>query len=617
MVFYTERTLLWLEAFKQFYQRKSMKTTTTRIKHGTKITVLNHVTVEIGDSGIITVFGEELQDWKDNDFDLIKGTLISLKQTPISDSYSTSLPSTSTPCSTSPAQTQEDIFISQSKEIDIGEDSIIFFLGNDTIPNTQTDTDDPIPEPLSQSLIQPTVIPETQPDIKEPLPQNEPQPATVKLSNKSPTQTESTSKPENTGITQELQSENKKLRTRIISLEKRLEEKSVEHSRQIIQLNAKLQDLHYRLEAADKKSEDDIKMAKQLHEQEMRDIATKLECYELNEKWQITTIQGLKADLATQHRKNVALIERFQQMGCHDFNQSLPQSMTPPTVIPKGRPTSKTRTSKTSVTKNTSLPVINTPPNSASKGLPTHDKQGISPTTNKRPSNKAAKVAPKNPPKPTPREFNNGHKQLPTSVHIMYSSNGKKLAGIMNARSKGKSMKVTSSVYSGANIEYATRVIQQGDIGRSTDHKFLGFGTNNVKDDSAQTIIYELKNLAMTAKNQHPTSKITLCGLHHRGDHAKPQEVKQMNIKIDHVNGEMESFAMKKGFHFININRINDSTSQNPNMNILFNDKLHFNHTGRTRLVDAMLSIINSTHNSYADAARIGNPHYTRTGLKL
>ncbi|CAH1790224.1 unnamed protein product, partial [Owenia fusiformis] len=279
LVFYTERTLLWLEAFKQFYQRKGMKATTARLKHGTKITVSDYVTVEVSDSGIITVFGEELQDWRDNDFDLIKGTLVSLKITSTPDSYSTSLPSTSTPCNTHssgtlPAQTQEDIFISQSEEIDTGEDSIIFFLGNDTIPNTQADSGESAQISQSQSLIQPTVIPETQLDTQKPLSQNASQPATgsLHLSNISPTQTESTSKPDTPSITSELQCENKKLRTRIISLEKRLEEESIEHSQHITQLNAKLQDLHYRLQSADKKKEDEIQMAKQLHEQETRDL---------------------------------------------------------------------------------------------------------------------------------------------------------------------------------------------------------------------------------------------------------------------------------------------------------------------------------------------------------
>ncbi|CAH1803385.1 unnamed protein product, partial [Owenia fusiformis] len=165
-------------------------------------------------------------------------------------------------------------------------------------------------------------------------------------------------------------------------------------------------DLHYRLQSADKKKEDEIQMAKQLHEQETRDLASKLECYESNEKWQITTIQGLKADLATQHRKNVALIERFQQMGCHDFDQSLPQSMSPPTISQKGQTTSKTSIPKRFVNKNP-----------ATKRFPTHDNEGISASTAKRPvtqpPNRPPKVPSRSPPKPSPRKYINSSKQLP------------------------------------------------------------------------------------------------------------------------------------------------------------------------------------------------------------
>ncbi|CAH1794263.1 unnamed protein product [Owenia fusiformis] len=327
-----------------------MTSTSKRLEHSTRISIQDYISMDVSDSGVITISGEELEDWRENDFYLIKGTIASLG-TP---NHLNAPTSSSTPNGYE-TSTQNDMFSELdtpnstdiANDIDIGEDSIIFFLNRDThtiVQNTQTDVEQP---GISQSILQPTTIPETQQDPELIQPQqheqitSQPEEGELLLSAITPTQanppptSEKSEPPKTSNIANpspnlEIQNQNKKLRSRVISLEKQLEEVNAKYTQHFSDLNARLNDLQSRLNASDKQREDDTTANKLLHNEEIRDISTKLELYEQNEKHHITTIQGLKADLSTQHRKNTVLVQKLQNMGCDIFNNSLPQSMTPP-----------------------------------------------------------------------------------------------------------------------------------------------------------------------------------------------------------------------------------------------------------------------------------------------
>ncbi|CAH1774411.1 unnamed protein product [Owenia fusiformis] len=573
LCFYTERPYLWIDALTAFYRNKGMKASTARQTNGTTVTVADHVTIEVNDSGVIGVTGDALEDWRENDFQLIKGTIAPLIPMPVSTPSRIDPPSSSsTPLTTRsmdyqsqdiipPTQsqsipsenitvitdTQEPSIGPNTSAIDMEDSQMLFSNMSSTLSGSDPD--------MSQSLLRPNhnkttdetvetiTLKDTQPSSND-LNTTPSQPTTGDL-HMTETQTDTPEPPSPPPVlchcakapTISYEGENKKLRSKII------------------QQAAKIDDLLQRVEVNELQRKDEAEKQQLLFDSRVRDLGNELSTVRNELRIKEKEFSGLQADLKTTFNKNLVLMAKLEKHEKQRHNASLPQSL--------NENSTKTTAKQQSATKQ-------------QKAIPT-PKRPITPPSTTSPATKVQGKA-SSPPPPPP----------PPTVHIMYSSNGKKLAGIM--KGKESRIKVTSSVYSGARVEDATHVIQNGDIPTSTDYKILGFGTNNVQTDTPQEIIYGLKNLIQTARNRHKTSKLILAGLHHRGDSNSDEQIYKMNRNIDQINCAMEAFCHQQHVGFIDINKINRSTANHPNFSVLFGDRLHFNFRGRDSMVNAMIS---------------------------
>ncbi|CAH1784488.1 unnamed protein product [Owenia fusiformis] len=379
----------------------------------------------------------------------------------------------------------------------------------------------------------------------------------------------------------ELNVQNKKLRARLIKLEAKNEVIEAKYHTEIIAKNAKITDLMTRLATCQKQCHDDMKIVTDTHQIRVNELENEIQSSK--DKLSVLTkeLDGAKVDNETLYRKVQLLTTQLKSMPSKSEDE----------VISCSQPQS--------ISRNTSSPDSN----SAEKG---------------KSKTKHVELEKKSTSKPKPvvndSKFSGHQRDTTPTVHLMYSSNGKKMAGTMRAFSNNK-VKVTASVYSGGNIQMATNVIRQGDIAKSTDYKIIGFGTNNIKSDNPTDIVYELKNLVQTARSHHPSSKLILCGIHHRCDSDDNSHIYMMNNDIDYINAQMAEFCRNQKVDFIDINSINRSTARNPNFSVLYNDGLHFNTRGRNILAIAMLEIIKqNSGKTYANiiASRRAATHNTR-----
>ncbi|CAH1775440.1 unnamed protein product [Owenia fusiformis] len=281
-----------------------------------------------------------------------------------------------------------------------------------------------------------------------------------------------------------------------------MEDLDSQYNQEIKLKSAKMVDLENRLKVSDQQRKDEAEAFTILHAQDTKDLERQIN--ELKAELSDTSkkLHGAIVDNKTLYHKVRSLTEKLQTDN-HPISCSIPQSIQPepahslpstprPTRGPAGssRPPTRPFSRPPAAHKGAST-------SKSSKPIPPH-KKGTSKT-----------------------------------VHIMYSSNGKGLAGVM--MSKDKAISATSSVYSGGKIETGTHSLEKGDIKESTDFKFIGLGTNNIPTDHPQDMVYELKNLMQTAKNKHPRSKLVLCGIHHRGDSHDSRTRDIWNSKIGNL----------------------------------------------------------------------------------
>ncbi|CAH1795637.1 unnamed protein product, partial [Owenia fusiformis] len=519
LVFYTERVLTWISAFESFYKHKSMKATSKRIRYGLLITVRDHINIRICDSGIVSVQGDNLEDWKDNDYQLIRQSIEDLE------SSQSSIPLSGTVTSqigTSDEESFDGFLPSEitptipSLKIDACEDSLAYFSDIDCSSSE-----------VSQSILkQPVtlIVPETQQDLQndsqingktvEIIPS---QPATGDLhisqyTSSTPISTPSTavhntsSKPTETisqsGIKSiketDLLRQNSKLRHKITQSEKKLEAMDRKYAQEIDRKNATILDLQNRLKISDKQRLDEIKITSATSAMKVQDLEKEILNYENKLSILTKELHGSKTDNETLYRKVNSLLKQVES---ETVSCSAPQSIINHNKDQHRSPRPHSSTESTSSNsslnrtspKNTHLPKQNrATPTKVNRTSPRNtypDEQNRAPSTKPSPGQftRTSNILTEAPPMP--------------SVHIMYDSNGKKLTESMKRKSP-QNISVTGSIYSGCTIDFATKSMQQGDLKQSTDFKFLGFGTNNVKTDDPQDMVYELKNLLLTASNK-------------------------------------------------------------------------------------------------------------------
>ncbi|CAH1790567.1 unnamed protein product [Owenia fusiformis] len=626
--FFTERILTWIDAFEAFYRNKSMKAISTRVQHGHVINISDHVIININDSGVISIHGEGLEDWKANDFPLVKDTIVhidrcpSLTSTPLSGAAVPSQANTSdfTDMATTHSEATdpdgrvitflhpEMLTKGSDPSTDIAEDSLIFFQTTSNDGSHSPEGPSPPPDDIPSSGIPPSQdpsLPKGSPqgstaneadDQKANINTQEPSLDTI-LDNVFSDVTELSQHAKlDTAIMEEneqLKCENNKLRNKITQLMNK-NEKYLNDRKLINEQSAKINDLLKRIQVNDQQRADELKAQQILQNAKLEDLESEI----CNLKGKIRRSEkeykGLKADLDTTYRRN----QQLASMLGSEHNISQPQSLVEspnsskpdsykPTPVPRRKLHTKTQPPQSAK----SMPAPQSMPASVSHDMST-------PRSSSMPHDMPESLKSK------------------TTVHIMYSSNGRGLAGIMMR--KASHMNVTSSVYSGGRIEHGTQSIMRGDIKQSTDYKIIGLGTNNIKIDSPDDIICSLKHLAQTARTHHPSSKLIMAGLHHRQDSDSSEDIYNMNSDIDHINSQMKIFCRNEGIGFIDINQVNNSTAGRPNFDVLNRDGLHFNIKGRNSLVMAMLKCINSdTPKTYASIVSSRHPTYQPTQYKL